>query len=109
MALLNLTYRDALFPRPAYRRAFEALQEAGSEREACRTTVGLLALAHEQSCERELAEALDEALDAGGLPDLAALKARFSPVRAPIPEVAVHLPSLGSYDALCAVMPGAPT
>jgi hypothetical protein len=25
MALLNLVYRDQLFPRPAYRRAFEAL------------------------------------------------------------------------------------
>lgn len=108
MALLHLTYRDVLFPRPAYRRAFEAVMAAGPERHACRTTVGLLALAHEQGCERELAEALDTLLDAGDLPDLDALKARFSPVRAPIPQVAVHLPSLGSYDALCAVAPGAP-
>src|SRR5215471_18144722 len=43
MALLNLVYRDHLFPRQAYARAFEALLAAGNERHACRTMVGLLA------------------------------------------------------------------
>ena len=51
---------------------------------------------------------LARAFKSADLPDLDALKARFSPVRAPVPQVAVHLPSLGSYDALCAVAPGAP-
>lgn len=103
MALLNLVYREALFPRAAYKRAFEALLAAGPERAACRTTVGLLALAHEQGCEAGLAAALDQILTAGELPDLEALRSRFAPARGPIPQIDVRLPSLASYDALCAV------
>ena len=38
-----------------YRRAFEALLAGDSEKPACRTMVGLLALAHERACEAELA------------------------------------------------------
>jgi hypothetical protein len=108
MALLNLVYRDALFPRAAYKRAFEALLAQGPERAACRTTVGLLALAHEQGCEAELAAALEQILEAGELPDLEALRSRFAPARGPIPQIDVRLPSLASYDALCAVQTGAP-
>jgi hypothetical protein len=52
MALLNLVYRDQLFPRRAYARAFEALLAKGSEKHACRTMVGLLALAHERRARR---------------------------------------------------------
>jgi hypothetical protein len=32
MALANLVYRDQLFPRPAYRRAFDVLAEQGDLR-----------------------------------------------------------------------------
>ena len=67
MALLNLVYRDQLFPRRAYARAFEALLSAESEKQACHTMVGLLALAHDRACEAELAEAIDADLDAGVL------------------------------------------
>jgi hypothetical protein len=35
MALLNLVYRDQLFPRPAFVRAFEALREQCEERRVC--------------------------------------------------------------------------
>ncbi len=70
MALLNLVYREQLFPRRAYQRAFEALLAGDGEKQACRTMVGLLALAHDRACEAELAEAIDAELDAGRLPDL---------------------------------------
>jgi hypothetical protein len=40
------------------------------EKQACRTIVGLLALAHDRACEAELAGAIDAELDAGRLPDL---------------------------------------
>jgi hypothetical protein len=70
MALLNLVYREQLFPRRAYQRAFDALLANDSEKQACRTMVGLLALAHDRACEAELAMALDGELDAGRLPDL---------------------------------------
>ena len=36
MALLNLVYRDQLFPREAYRRTFDALLEHIEQRAACR-------------------------------------------------------------------------
>ena len=35
MALVNLVYRDQLFPRRAYARAFEALLARESEKQAC--------------------------------------------------------------------------
>jgi hypothetical protein len=103
MALANLVYRDQLFPRPAYKRAFEALQERGDIRLACKVTVGLLALAHERACEAELAEAIAADLDAGRLPDLAALRGRFRPAQTAIPNVAVELTPLSVYDELAAV------
>jgi hypothetical protein len=103
MALINLVYRDQLFPRRAYARAFEALLSQGGEREVCRTMVGLLALAHDRACEAELALAIEADLDAGALPDLDRLRGRFQPDRAMIPEVAVALAPLCAYDELAVV------
>jgi len=100
MALLNLVYRDRLFPRRAYALAFDALLAGAGEKHACRTLVGLLALAHERACEAELAHALEADLDAGALPDLKALTDRFRPKNAAVPVVVVTLPSLAVYDEL---------
>ena len=99
-ALLNLVYRDQLFPRDAYRHAWEALVAALPPRTACRVMVGLLELAHERACEADLAAELERVLAAGALPDLAALQQRFAPTQAAIPDVTVTLPALASYDAL---------
>ena len=55
MALLNLVYRDQLWPREAYRMMFDHLREQLSERGACKMMVDLLSLAHERSCEAQLA------------------------------------------------------
>ncbi len=100
-ALIGLIYRDALWPRPAYRRAFEALLRATTPRRACRIAVGLLALAHERACEADLAVELDALLDAGDLPDLEDLGRRFSsPVSPMAPAVRVLMPPASSYDAL---------
>jgi hypothetical protein len=100
MALLNLVYRDQLFPRRAYALAFEALLAALGERPACRAMVGILALAHERACEAELAVALQADLDAGVLPDLEALTERFRPKDAALPVVVITLPSLALYDQI---------
>jgi hypothetical protein len=100
MALLNLVYRDQLFPREPYRLAFPALLHALPERQACRATVDLLALAHDRGCEAELADRLAADLRAGRLPDLAALRGRFAPDPAGLPDVTVTLASLASYECL---------
>jgi hypothetical protein len=100
MALLNLVYRDQLFPRPVFARTFDALLAASGEKAACRAMVGILALAHERACEAELALALQADLDRGVLPDLAALIERFRPKDAGVPDVVVTLPSLALYDQI---------
>jgi hypothetical protein len=105
MALLNLVYRDQLFPRKAYAHAFEALLAAEGDRRACRLTVELLALAHDRACEAELAAAIDADLDAGLLPDPARLRERFTPDAAAIPNVTVELAPLSAYDELARVAP----
>jgi len=103
MALLNLVYRDQLFPRRAYARAFEALLASASEKQACRTMVGLLALAHDRACEAELGDAIEADLDGGRLPDLDRLRDRFGPDRTVVPDIVVALCSLCAYDELAAV------
>jgi len=108
MALLNLVYRDQLFPRAAYARAFEALLASAGEKPACRTMVGLLALAHDRACEAELATLIEADLDAGRLPDLDRLRERFAPDAASIPQVVVELASLSLYDELATVTTPAP-
>jgi hypothetical protein len=108
MALLNLVYRDALFPRPAYRLVWEKLLAAGDPRAACRTMVALLSLAHERCCEAELAGVLDQQMQheprGDTAPrfsvDLAALQARFAPTLGIMPSVVVNLPPIASYDTL---------
>ena len=105
MALRNLVYRDQLFPRDAYRRAFEALLDAKGERAACRDTVALLALAHERGCEAALAGELDACLEAGALPDPEALAALFAPGSGPLPAVNVELGPLTDYDVLLSAEP----
>ncbi len=103
MALLNLVYRDQLFPRPAYARAFEALRSQGDDRRACKITVELLALAHECAGEAELASLINADLDASRLPDPGELRQRLRPQQTPIPTVAVELAPLAIYDELAAV------
>jgi hypothetical protein len=109
MALLNLVYRDQLFPRQAYARAFQALLESESEKRACRITVELLALAHDRGCEAELAAVIEADLDAGRLPDPARLRERFKPDVAAIPNVVVELAPLSAYDELAIVRQHAPS
>lgn len=106
MALLGLVYRDSLFPRAAYARAFEAMRTVLPDRMACRLAVELLALAHERACEAELAQLIEADLDAGRLPDMAALRARFAPDAAALPAVTIRHPALSAYEGLAASSTG---
>ena len=49
MALKDWVHRDQLFPRDAYRRAYDEVVAKHGDRRACRVAVALLALAHEQT------------------------------------------------------------
>jgi hypothetical protein len=68
--------------------------------------VGLLALAHERTCEAELAQAIEAELEAGRLPDLDSLGRRFAPDPAAIPEITVAAVPLPLYDQLGAIQAG---
>lgn len=100
MALLNLVYRDQLFPREAYRDMFEWLREHHGDRQACKLSVELLSLAHERGCEAELATLLAEYLQTARVPQLSALRTRFAPDPARLPQVIVQLAPLSAYEAL---------
>jgi len=103
--LLNLVYRDQLFPRTAFRNTWDALVAAEPPRIACRIMVGLLALVRERACEAELADQLELILAAGERPDLDALQTQFAPASScrrikPTPE-RLRMPDSGSLRALC--------
>jgi hypothetical protein len=100
MALLNLVYRDQIFPRQVYARTFDHLIACLPERAACRIMVQLLFLAHDRACEAELAVLLQADLDDGQLPDLKMLTAYFAPDSSRVPDVTVHLAPLSDYDDL---------
>jgi transposase InsO family protein len=100
MALLNLVYRAQLFPRDAYRLTFDRLIEGMAHKQACRLMVEILSLAHERSCEAELAAVLTVELDAARLPDMAVLRVRFAPDPAALPSVVVRLAPLSDYEML---------
>jgi transposase InsO family protein len=99
-ALPGLVYRDQLFPRDAYRRLYDRAMEALPERAACKLVVGALAIAHERGCEADLAALIDARLDAGAIPDLADLRARFQPDSEALPQVTVTMAPLSAYDVL---------
>ena len=103
-ALLNLVYRDQLFPREAYRHSWEALLAALPPRlqpvepwSACSPWRTIAPAG-------ELAIELEAILGTGELPDLALLRQQFAPPGTVVPTVTVTLPAACTYDAL----PGSP-
>lgn len=100
-AFARWVLRDAVFPRDVYRRTWERLAAALPERQACKTIVGLLALAADGH-EAQLADELEQLIELDQLPDLHALSALLAPPRGHMPEVAVQLPALADYDTLIA-------
>ena len=100
-AFARLVYRDGLLPREEYARAWARLSETLPERDACRRMVALLALAHDEGCEAELAHLIAEDLGADRTPDARALRARLEPRGRDLPaDVPVALTALASFDAL---------
>jgi hypothetical protein len=102
-AFARWTLRDAAFPRAVYRQTWERLIAARPEREACKTIVGLLALAADGH-EAQLADELEQLIELDQLPDLNALTALLAPPARDVPDVAVELPTLADYDELLEVI-----
>ena len=103
-AFKGLAFRDALFPREAYRQMWAQLEARLPQRQACQSIVALLEMAAREGVEGALAGRLDALLLAGELPDVERLRKEFAPRQVELPQVRVVLPSLSGYDAL---LPGA--
>lgn len=99
-AFRRYVHRDALFPRTAYRRAWDHLEARGDERKACRAYVGLLHLAATSACEARLAAWIEERLDHGDPIDLEAARLAMAPAHLLLPSVVVQPPDITAYDAL---------
>jgi hypothetical protein len=100
-ALAGSVYRDGLFPRSEYAAAWAALSAVLPKRDACRRMVDLLWLAHDETCEAELAALIAEDLAAGRPPDTRGLKMRLEPRRRSLPPTCRwRSTELASFDAL---------
>jgi len=99
-AFKGLAFRDALFPREAYRRTWEQLDRQLPQRQACQTMVALLEMAARDGIEAVLAERLEALLVAGELPDVKGLREEFAPRKAELPQITVVIPAASVYDAL---------
>jgi hypothetical protein len=99
-AFRRYVHREALYPRTAFRRAWEALDGALDPRRACRVYVGLLHLAATHACEARLADWLDAVLDRGELPDLEAARLAMTPPAAAPPALTLIAPDAKAYDEL---------
>ena len=98
-AFARAVLRDAVFPRAVYRQTWERLAARVPERDACRTMVGLLALAADGH-EAQLANELEQLIEIDQLPDLLALTRLLAPPKGEVPDVVVLLPALAGYDTL---------
>ena len=99
-AFKGLVFRDALFPREAYRRTWEQLESKLTQRQACQSIVALLEMAARDGVEGVLAERLDALRMAGELPDVKRLREEFAPRKAELPQITVEIPPASIYDAL---------
>jgi hypothetical protein len=99
-AFKGLAFRDALFPREAYRRTWEQLDRQLTQRQACQTMVALLEMAARDGVEGVLAERLEALLVVGELPDVKRLREEFAPRKAELPQITVVIPAASVYDAL---------
>jgi hypothetical protein len=99
-AFKGLVFRDALFPREAYRRTWEQLELRLTQRQACQSIVALLEMAARDGVEGVLAQRLDALRVAGELPDVKRLREEFAPHRAEVPQITVQIPAPSVYDAL---------
>ena len=99
-AFKGLLFRDALFPREAYRLTWEQLDLKLTQRQACQTIVALLEMAARDGVEGVLAERLDALCLVGELPDVKRLREEFAPRRTEVPQITIEIPSASRYDAL---------
>lgn len=92
--------RDDLLPDETYKAVWAWLDREMEARKACKTMVGILALAHRADCEKQLGEHLQIMMSNQSLPSLHELRRRFEHGEQTVPAIHVNQPPAASYDAL---------
>jgi len=97
-AFRGYRYRDELYPRVVFRRAYDALAARFGER-GDGEYLKVLHLAATES-EADVAVALELLLGAGRIPELSAVRELVSKAPPVVPVVHIRMPDLASYDGL---------
>lgn len=92
--------RDDLLPDETYKAVWSWLDREMEPRKACKTMVGILALAHRADCESRLATYLQAMMTRQSLPSLHELRKKFETREQTVPGIEVNQPPVASYDAL---------
>ncbi len=97
-------FRDDLLPGETYKTVWAWLDREMEPRKACKTMVGILALAHRADCESRLGACLQRKMTMKSLPCLHELQKKFEArEQTATAEVTVNQPLPASYDALLAI------
>jgi DNA-binding XRE family transcriptional regulator len=92
--------RDDLLPSDEYRAVWNWIDLEMEPRKACKTMVGILALADRADCERQLGEYLQKMMVCQTVPSLLELQHKFDKQGGNIPDITVQQPPVASYDDL---------
>jgi hypothetical protein len=93
-------YREALFPRPVFRQAYEVLAEAHATTRAADLEYLRILLFAASTMESEVETGLSLLLEAGELPSWERVKTLVGTEETQIPQVTIPEPDLASYDSL---------
>ncbi len=92
--------RDDLLPDEIYKTVWAWLDREMQPRKACKTMVGILALAHRADCEKQLGDYLQAMMSRQLTPSLYELQQKFDKREQSVPRVKVKQPPADSYDVL---------
>lgn len=92
--------RDDLLPNELYKALWGWLDLEMEPRKACKTMVGILALANRADCEHQLGDYLQTMMARQTVPCLVDLQHKFDKKRKNIPDIAVQQPLAASYNDL---------
>jgi hypothetical protein len=92
--------RDDLLPNELYKSLWGWLDLEMAPRKACKTMVGILALAARTDCEDQLGDYLQTMMARRTVPNLLDLQHKFDKKRKNIPDIAVQQPLAASYNVL---------
>ena len=92
--------RDDLLPNDLYKALWNWIEEMMAPHKACKTMVGILALADRADCEQQLGSYLEKMMARQIVPSLPDLQLKFDKKRRQIPDIAVQQPLAASYNDL---------